>query len=141
MDPALAQERERVQPLPDLQRDVEKAESDLADLPTLVELRRKSVNPGDGVLRSLASFKDGHQNWAAFFGAGCLSQENSNPIGSLNFRLAYLWSIHNRLKYEGPEFAKDGPKVTLLQPELSFTLFVDQRKSWVGCHGVSRIHR
>jgi hypothetical protein len=96
---------------------------------TLAATIRQSVNPGDHVLRSLTSFKDSHQNWAAFLGAGCLSQHNANPIGSLNLRLAYLWSIDNRLTYAEPEFAEDGPQVKLFQPELSFTVFVDRRKS------------
>jgi hypothetical protein len=133
IDALLTREREgralTAEQLKTLQDSVENAEKELANLPALVELRRKRIDPGPGVLRSLASYESSHQNWAGFFGAGCVSQENHNPLGSLNFRLAYLWSIHNRLTYAEPEFAEDGPRVTLLQPELSFTVFVDQRKS------------
>ena len=118
---------------PDRQTEIDMARKRLEEAETelkkAVEIIRKSVDPGDYVLRSLASFEGKRQAWAALSGAGCLSQFKSNPIGSLNFRLAFLWSIHNQLKYKEAKYANDGPQVKLLQPELSFTVFVDQRKS------------
>jgi hypothetical protein len=89
----------------------------------------KSLSPPPSILRSRNSFDGKSHFWASFFGAGCVSQPDTNPVGSLNLRMAYLWSLHNNLTYAEPEFKKDGPQVRLFQPELSFTVFVDQRKS------------
>jgi hypothetical protein len=92
--------------------------------------KRISKNPGDNVLRSLASFEEGwERTGAALVGVGCVRQTKANPIASLNVRFAYLFSLHNHLTYDEPEYAEDGPRVRLLQPEVSFTVFVDKRKS------------
>ena len=91
--------------------------------------KRISKNPGDYVLRSLASFEGKGRTGAALLGVGCVRQTKANPIASLNVRFAYLFSLHNHLTYDEPEYAEDGPRVHLLQPEVSFTVFVDRRKS------------
>lgn len=86
-----------------------------------------STDPGTSVLRSLESFDSSRmkQVSAAVFGAGCLLQPTVNPVASLNFRVARLWSVDNHLEYSGGT----APRVNVWQYEPSFSTFVDDAKS------------
>jgi hypothetical protein len=129
------------QPIAELRRELDEAETALkaalgvfvkaqSELTTAIDAVRNLSDPGDYVLRSLKSFESGRHPrvkrvLARSAGLGCaVGQDTKNPVASLNFRTAFLWSIHNRLEYE-----KAPPRVFLWQPELSFSVFVDQRKS------------
>jgi hypothetical protein len=86
-----------------------------------------STSPGTSVLRSLESFDSSkiEQLSAAVFGGGCLLQPSVNPVASLNFRVARLWSVDNHLEYSGGT----APRVNVWQYEPSFSTFVDDAKS------------
>lgn len=100
------------------------------NLKKAVDDTRKSQDPGDYVLRSLKSFESGKhprfkREFARFSGVACATGESKNPAASLNLRTALLWSIDNHLDYG----SKAAPRIFLWQPELSFSAFVDHRKS------------
>ena len=81
---------------------------------------------GVNVLRQLGSFEDGAQKVAAgILGAGCVLQPKVNPISSLNFRVARLWSTDNHLQYASGVKA---PTVNMWEFEPSFSTFVDDAK-------------
>jgi hypothetical protein len=88
-----------------------------------IDEKLKSADPGDYVLRSLDSFK--HKGWAGLLGAGCVTGRTKNPVGSLNLRTAFLWSVQNHLDYG----ADAPPGIFIFQPELSYSVFVDARRS------------
>lgn len=83
-----------------------------------------SRDPGDA-LRSLDSFNGGARVVAGIFGAGCLGNHKANPVSSLNFRVARLWSLDNHLQYANGVKA---PTVNMWQFEPSFSTFVDDKK-------------
>jgi len=82
-------------------------------------------DPGDTALRSLDSFDGKAQVLAGIFGAGCLGQPDVNPVSSLNFRVARLWSIDNHLQYAS---GVQAPTVNVWQLEPSFSTFLDDKK-------------
>lgn len=85
-------------------------------------------DPGISNLRRLDSFTSGTPRvLAGIFGAGCVSpgQHNVNPVSSLNFRVARLWSKDNHLQYASGE---SSPTVNIWQLEPSFSTFVDDKK-------------
>jgi len=90
--------------------------------------RIDSKDPGVSSLRSLASFDKGKaRTFAAILGAGCVGpgQHHINPVSSLNFKVAKLWSTDNHLQYAG---GAEGPTVHVWQFEPNFSTFVDEKR-------------
>jgi hypothetical protein len=96
---------------------------------------RKRSNPGDYVLRSVESFdSDEHgtakRTLARAAGIGCvIGQGMKNPAASLNFRTAVLWSGPQGDEPGRLDFGGKKPRVHLWQQEISYSVFVDHRKT------------
>jgi hypothetical protein len=100
-----------------------------------VDKVRKRSNPGDDVLRSVDSFdSDEHgtakRTLARVGGIGCaIWQGSKNPVASLNFRTAPLWSSLQQDEPGRLDFGGRNPRIYMWENEISYSVFVDRRKT------------